>query len=117
MGRILWFTNLETTKRHENIVLYKKYVPEEFPKYDNYNAINIDKVSDIPMNYNGVMGVPITFIDKYNPEQFELLGIMNTGEKNIGIRYKETPHGRPLVNGVEKYLRILIRTIKLKKII
>jgi len=115
MGRILWFTNLETTKRHENIVLYKKYVPEEFPKYDNYNAINIDKVSEIPMNYNGVMGVPITFIDKYNPKQFELLGIMNTGEKNIGIRYKETPHGRPLVNGVEKYLRILIRAIKLKK--
>jgi len=115
MGRILWFTNLETTKRHENIVLYKKYVPEEFPKYDNYNAINIDKVSDIPMNYNGVMGVPITFIDKYNPEQFELLGIMNTGEKNVGIRYKGTLHGRPLVNGVEKYLRILIKAKKLKK--
>ena len=115
MGRILWFTNLETTKRHENIVLYKKYVPEEHPKYDNYNAINIDKVSEIPMNYNGVMGVPITFIDKYNPEQFELLGIMNTGEKNIGIRYKGTPHGRPLVNGVEKYLRILIKAKKLKK--
>lgn len=110
MGRILWFTNLDTAKRHENMVLYKKYAPEEFPKYDNYNAINIDKVSEIPMNYNGVMGVPITFVDKYNPEQFELLGIMNTGEENIGIRYKGTPHGRPLVNGVEKYLRILIRT-------
>jgi len=115
MGRILWFTNLETTKRHENIVLYKKYVPKEHPKYDNYNAINIDKVSEIPMNYNGVMGVPITFIDKYNPEQFELLGIMNTGEKNIGIRYKGTLHGRPLVNGVEKFLRILIKAKKLKK--
>lgn len=110
MGRILWFTNLDTVKRHENMVLYKKYAPEEFPKYDNYNAINIDKVSEIPMNYKGVMGVPITFVDKFNPEQFELLGIMNTGEKNIGIRYKGTPHGRPLVNGVEKYLRILIRT-------
>lgn len=115
MGRILWFTNLETTKRHENMALYKKYVPKEFPKYDNYNAINIDKVSDIPMNYNGVMGVPITFVDKYNPEQFELLGIMNTGEKNIGIRHKGTAHGRPLVNGVEKYLRILIKAKKLKK--
>ncbi len=110
MGRILWFTNFDTVKRHENMVLYKKYIPEEFPKYDNYNAINIDKVSEIPMNYKGVMGVPITFVDKYNPEQFELLGIMNTGEKNIGIRYKGTPHGRPLVNGIEKYLRILIRT-------
>jgi len=110
MGRILWFTNLDTAKRHENMVLYKKYTPEEFTKYDNYNAINIDKVSEIPMNYKGIMGVPITFVDKYNPEQFELLGIMNTGEENIGIRYKGTPHGRPLVNGVEKYLRILIRT-------
>ncbi len=110
MGRILWFTNLDTTKRHENMVLYKKYTPEEYPKYDNYDAINIDKVSEIPMNYKGVMGVPITFVDKYNPEQFELLGIMNTGEENIGIRYKGTPHGRPLVNSVEKYLRILIRT-------
>ena len=110
MGRILWFTNLDTTKRHENIVLYKKYTPKEFPKYDNYDAINIDKVSDIPMDYDGVMGVPITFVDKYNPEQFELLGIMNTGEENKGIRHKGTPHGRPLVNGVEKYLRILIKT-------
>lgn len=109
MGRILWFTNLDTTKRHENMVLYKKYSPEEYIKYDNYDAINIDKISEIPMEYNGVMGVPITFVDKYNPEQFELLGIMNTGEENIGIRYKGTPHGRPLVNGVEKYLRILIR--------
>ena len=74
MGRILWFTNLDTTKRHENIVLYKKYTPEEYPKYDNYDAINVDKVSEIPMNYNGVMGVPITFLDKYNPEQFEIIG-------------------------------------------
>src|SRR3989337_2522859 len=55
MGRILWFTNLDTTKRHENMVLYKKYTPKEFPKYDNYDVINVDKVSDIPMNYNGVM--------------------------------------------------------------
>src|SRR5258708_4210753 len=67
MGRILWFTNLDTAKRHENTVLYKKYSPEEFPKYDNYDVINIDKISDIPIDYNGVMGVPITFIDKYNP--------------------------------------------------
>ncbi|MCY4300411.1 MAG: hypothetical protein OXC68_01570 [Aestuariivita sp.] len=57
----------------------------------------------------GYIGVPITFLDKYNPNQFELLGIMNTGEENKGIRYENTPHGRPLVNGVEKYIRILIR--------
>ncbi len=109
MGRILWFTNLETTKRHENLVLYKKYNSKDFPNYDNYNAINIDKVSDIPIDYTGYMGVPITYIGKYNPNQFELLGIMNTGEKNKGIRYENSPHGRPLVNGVEKYLRILIK--------
>lgn len=112
-GSIFWFTNLDIYKRHEDIILYKKYIEEEYPKYDNYNAINVDKVADIPMDYKGVMGVPITFIDKYNPDQFELLGIMNTGEENIGIRYEGTPHGRPIINGVEKYLRILIKNKKL----
>ena len=104
-----WYTNLEISKRHERFVSYKNYNINEFQKYDNYNAINIDKTCDIPSDYNGYMGVPITFLDKYNPEQFELLGIMNTGEINAGIRYPNTPHGRPLVNGVEKYLRIIIR--------
>ncbi|MEK7658970.1 MAG: adenine-specific methyltransferase EcoRI family protein [Patescibacteria group bacterium] len=78
MGRIMWLTNLHTTKRHEKMVLYKKYTPEEFPKYDNYNVVNVDKIADIPMDYDGVMGVPITFVDKYNPEQFEILGIANS---------------------------------------
>lgn len=110
MGRILWFTNLDTTKRHERLDLYKRYTPKEHPKYDNYNAIEVSKVSDIPLDYKGIMGVPLTFIDKYNPEQFELLGIMNTGEENKGIRYEGTPHGRPLVNGIEKYIRVLIKT-------
>lgn len=109
MGNIMWYTNLDTTKRREELVLYKKYTPEEYPKYDNYNAIEVSKVYEIPMDFEGVMGVPITFIDKYNPEQFEVLGIMNTGEKNIGIRLPNTPHGRPVINGVEKYLRILIK--------
>lgn len=109
MGNVCWFTNLDIQKRHESLILYKKYTPEEYPKYDNYNAININKVADIPFDYEGVMGVPITFMDKYNPEQFELLGIMNTGEINEGIRYSNTPHGRPVINGKELYLRILIR--------
>ena len=109
---VRWWTNLDYEERHEKLVLYKKYSAKEYPKYDNYNAINIDKTSEIPMNYDKVMGVPITFLDKYSPEQFELLGIMNTGEENKGIRHKGTPHGRPLVNGVEKYLRILIKTKK-----
>lgn len=73
-GNICWFTNLPTTKRKEFLQLYKKYTPEEYPRYDNYDAINVDKVSDIPCDYFGVMGVPITFIDKYNPEQFEIVG-------------------------------------------
>jgi hypothetical protein len=75
MGNTSWFTNLDTTKRHEELTLYKKYSPEEYPKYDNYDAIEVSKVANIPLNYNGAMGVPDTFLDKYNPEQFELLGI------------------------------------------
>jgi Adenine-specific methyltransferase EcoRI len=75
MGRIMWFTNLDTIKRHEELILYKKYSATEYSKYDNYDAINIDKVSDIPRDYDGVMGVPITFLDKYNPKQFEIVGI------------------------------------------
>jgi hypothetical protein len=75
MGRIVWFTNLDTLKRHEELTLYKKYSQEEYLKYDNYEAINVDKVSDIPMDYGRRMGVPITFLDKYNPNQFEILGI------------------------------------------
>lgn len=68
-----WFTNLDIKKRHEDLILYKKYTPEEYPTYDNYPAINVDKTSDIPADYEGVMGVPITFMDKYNPEQFEIV--------------------------------------------
>ena len=109
MGNVCWFTNFDIPKRHEDIILYKNYSPEEFPKYDNYNAINVNKVSDIPMDYDGFIGVPITFLDKYNPSQFEIFGIMNTGELNPGIRYENTPHGRPIVNGKEIYLRILIK--------
>lgn len=74
-GLSRWFTNLDIKKRHENLILYKHYSPEEYPKYDNYDAINVDKVGEIPLDYDGVMGVPITFLDKYNPEQFEIIGM------------------------------------------
>ena len=70
---VRWFTNLDYPQRHEELVLYKRYTPEEYPKYDNYDAINVDKTTDIPYDYDGVMGVPITFLDKYNPEQFEIV--------------------------------------------
>ena len=73
-GNICWFTNLDIKKRHEDIILVKKYNKEDYPKYDNYDAINVDKVKDIPCDYSGVMGVPITFMDKYNPDQFEIVG-------------------------------------------
>jgi hypothetical protein len=74
MGRVYWYTNLDTAKRHEAITLYKHYTPEEFPTYTNYPAIEVSKVSDIPMDYDGEMGVPITFLDRYNPDQFEIVG-------------------------------------------
>lgn len=79
---VTWFTNLDINKRHEDLILYKNYTPEEYPTYDNYDAINVDKTKDIPMDYPGSIGVPITFLDKYNPDQFEIqtLGI---GEENF----------------------------------
>ncbi len=74
LGNAAWFTNLDHAKRHEELALYKHYSEDEYPTYDNYNAINVDKIAEIPMDYDGVMGTPITFLDKWNPEQFEILG-------------------------------------------
>lgn len=71
---VRWFTNLDYKQRHESIILYKHYNPEEYPSYFNYDGIDVNNVQDIPMDYEGIMGVPITFLDKYNPEQFEILG-------------------------------------------
>ncbi len=103
---VRWFTNLDYKERHENLILYKTYTPEEYPTYDNYDAININSTAEIPCDYDGVMGVPITFIDKYNPEQFELLGQMVTTKKD------EYNYGYPYINGKKIYARILIRKIK-----
>jgi len=75
---VRWFTNLDVPKRHELLTLYRNYTPEEYPRYDNYDAIEVSKTSEIPCDYDGVMGVPITFLDKYNPDQFEILGITKT---------------------------------------
>ncbi len=80
-----WFTNLDILKRHEDLILYKEYNSDEYPSYDNYDAINVNKVADIPMDYEGVMGVPITFLNKYNPEQFEILGITDR-QNTSGLR-------------------------------
>lgn len=73
-GNISWFTNMDLRKRHEELILVHKYSPEKYPKYDNYDAIEVSRVVNIPLDYEGVMGVPITFMDKYNPEQFEIIG-------------------------------------------
>ncbi len=75
MRTACWFTNLDIAKRHEKLVLWKNYNPEDYPKYDNYDAINIDKTDEIPCDYDGVMGVPITFLYKYSPDQFEILNL------------------------------------------
>ena len=83
-----WFTNLDHAKRHEELILYKRYSPAEYPAYDNYDAINVDKTAEIPMDWDRAMGVPITFLDKHNPEQFEVLGITDR-DNNSGLKTKE----------------------------
>lgn len=100
-GNICWFTNLMNKKRTEGILLYQKYTPEKYPKYDNYDAINVDKTIEIPMDYDGVMGVPITFLDIYNPEQFEI------------VRFRKGNDDKDLsINGKFPYFRILIQKRK-----
>ena len=84
-----WFTNLDIRKRHEDLILHKSYTPEEYPKYENLDAINVDVTKEIPMDYAGMMGVPITFMDKYNPEQFEIIGV---GIANLGLEIGIQPY-------------------------
>ena len=74
LGNICWFTNLDIKKRHEELILFRKYSPKEYPRYFNFNAIEVGRVENIPYDYDDVMGVPLTFLDKYNPEQFEIIG-------------------------------------------
>ena len=108
-GNIGWFTNLDINKRHEKLTLWKHYTLEEYPKYDNYDAINVDKVNQIPCDYDGAMGVPITFLDKYNPEQFEIID--GIGRYSILKNEETKANGKYLsmVNGKAKYFRILIK--------
>ena len=102
-----WFTNLPIKKRKEDLILYRTYNPLDYPKYDNYNAINVDKVADIPIDYDGVMGVPITFLDKYNPNQFEIVGLTIKGM--CSIEFRDLGTNNPMIDGKCKYRRILIR--------
>ena len=82
---VRWFTNMDFPQRHEDLVLHRKYNPEDYPHFDNYDAINVDVTNDIPADYDGAMGVPITFLDKYSPDQFEILGITDR-DNNSGLK-------------------------------
>lgn len=100
MGNICWFTNLDFEARHEDMILYKSYSPDKYSKYDNYDAIHIEEVKDIPCDYMGVMGVPVSFFPKHNPAQFEILGI----DKEL-----TSDHSRGKINGKTKYARFFIK--------
>ena len=90
---VVWFTNLDIQKRHEDLILYKKYSKDDYYKYENYNAINVGRTNDIPMNYNGAMGVPITFLNKYNPDQFEILGLgISSSGIEVGVKPYKAKH-------------------------
>jgi len=104
MGSVNWYTNLYVSKRHNEFTLYKKYSPNEYSKYDNYNAINVNRFIDIPKDYNGVMGVPITFLDKHNPDQFEIIGLDRYTGKNGDKDFT--------VNGKLLFRRLLIKKKK-----
>ena len=113
------FTNLDIKKRHEKLILWKNYSPEEYLTYDNYNAVEVSKTANIPCDYNGIMGVPITFLDRFNPTQFEIIGFANgnfrsssSKELKLSVAYVEglkDKGGCPLINGKLVYPRILIR--------
>ena len=110
---VKWFTNLDIKKLHEEMILVKKYSSEIYSAYDNYNAINIDKTSDIPCDYAGVMGVPITFMDKYNPDQFEIINALNryvlVGNEKLNEEIRKNHSHACNINGNATYFRILIR--------
>ena len=116
MGNICWFTNLDHNKRHEIMDLICRYSPDDYPKYDNYYAIDVGKTANIPYDYDGIMGVPITFLDKYNPDQFEIVGTTESQGKGFsnGLWKAESKVAQPLINGHKVYIRIFIKLKKLK---
>ena len=106
-----WFTNLPVSKHNEELILIKHYTPEEYPKYDNYDAINVNTYTDIPCDFEGAMGVPITFLDKYNPKQFEIIWTTDRGGDGYLEEFKKPwdRYDAPVLNGKGLYTRILIR--------
>ena len=119
MGNVIWYTNLEHKKRNEKLIIVDRYTPEKYPKYDNYNAINVDKVIDIPIDYDEVMGVPISFMDKYNPDQFEIIGYSRM-HRDGSLNYLKNPKWTDgfndvFLNGKQLYARIFIKNKKVKQ--
>lgn len=111
IGNSAWFTNLDVKVRHEELILVKRYIPEDYPVYDNYNAIEVPKIVDIPCDYDGVMGVPITFLAKYNPDQFEIIGATESEGKGFsnGLWNENSGIAQPLIQGNRRYKRLFIR--------
>jgi hypothetical protein len=126
----IWFTNLDHNKRHELLDLVCRYDPEEYPTYYNFDAIDVSNVADIPCDYSGMMGVPDTFLDKFNPDQFEIIGLGRDGgnitvDRSVYDKIKVlNPNARPSHIGFydksckpkETYSRIIIRNKHPKKI-
>jgi hypothetical protein len=108
-SQAIWFTNLDIKKRHEKLTLYKKYNAKEFPKYDNYDALEVPRVVEIPMDYDGIMGVPISFLDKYNPDQFEILG--SADDKDFYPIVFGKYEGRITIQGRQPFKRLFIRRL------
>ena len=108
---VRWFTNLDHRKRHEELILYKRYSPEDYPKYDNYDAINVNKTAEIPCDHEGIMGVPISFLDKYNPGQFEILGATESEGKGLSgeLWDPRSKVAQPMIGGKRIYKRLFIR--------
>lgn len=116
---VRWFTNLDTSRRHEPIALTRRYAPSDYPRYENYDAIDVGRTQNIPVDYDGLMGVPITFLDKYNPDQFEIVMLANgnartnvSSETLAEVGYRRHPEDRGgvgIINGRRVYARILVR--------
>ena len=104
---VQWFTNLDISKRHENLVLYKTYDPEAYPKFDHFDAIEVSKTVEIPLDYSGIMAVPITFLNKYNPEQFEIVGC--SYDYGRPAEWDPRTPMAPVLGGKGVYKRLLIR--------
>ena len=109
---VRWFTNMDYIERHTDLDLWKKYTPEEYPKYDNYNAINVDKTADIPEDYYEKMGVPITFLDKYNPDQFEIIDGIGRYSVLDNENTKKAGKYLSMIDGKAKYFRVIIKRRK-----